>query len=308
MLCYTLLSIKQSAQRIGSQKSRLRYIPLSVALLSDSMPHHTASPASMSNSQILSDISELKLEFPPSEITTSALLFAQKHLSQGVFNHVARTAYWALILSRRLSSFTGSPRDIEAVVLTCVLHDMGLAFATSSELEGLSVDKRFEVDGANIAKDFIRSHVDKESWGEARLERLWTAIALHTTPSVARHAAPEIALTQMAIEADFAGPYWSPVPGGAKGQWITVDEYRAVTKLFPRVDFDRDGTKRLLCGLCNKKPETTYDNFLGGFGVRYGIDGEGGGKAEYTSQWEKHQFVEQLLSGLEALEALEKSL
>lgn len=197
---------------------------------------------------------------------------------------------------------------MELVVLICILHDMGFVFASSNELDGLTVENRFEIDGANIAKDFLHSHVDRGSWDEARIERLWMAIALHTTPSIARHAAPEIALAQMAIEADFAGPYWSPVPGSTAGQPITVDEYLVVTRLFPRVNFDRENTKRLMCGLCQTKPDTTYDNFVGLFGVNYGVDGEGHGKIEYARQWEENQVIEPLLRGLDALDALDKSL
>lgn len=261
----------------------------------------------MSQPAILPDILEFKVEFPPSKPVSSALAFAKQHLTQGIFNHVARSAYWAIILAAKVPPFAGSPLDMESLVLTCILHDMGLAFETSQELEGLTADKRFEVDGANIAKDFIRSHVDRESWDDAKIERLWMAIALHTTPSIARHAAPEIALAQMAVEADFAGPFWSPFPGRTTEAWITVDEYRAVTALFPRVEFDRDSVKKLMCGLCQRKPNTTYDNFVGLFGVKYGIDGEGGGRIEYARHWEENQVVEPLLGGLDALETVETS-
>lgn len=63
-----------------------------------------------------------------------------------------------------------------------------------------------------------------------------------------------------------------------------------------------------MCGLCQKKPATTYDNFVGVFGIKYGVDGEGHGKIEYTRRWEENQVIEPLLSGLDALDALDKSL
>ncbi|KAI7773183.1 hypothetical protein LA080_011628 [Diaporthe eres] len=262
----------------------------------------------MSQPQILSDIPELQLDFPPSRTATSALAFAQKHLPQGLFNHVARSAYWARILAAKLHFFDIASLDMEMVVLICILHDMGLVDATSKELDGLRVENRFQIDGVNIAKDFLRSHADGGSWDEARIERLWMAIDLHTTPSIARHAAPEIALAQTAIEADFAGLYWSPIPGSTTGQPITVDEYRSVTTLFPRVDDDCENTKRPMCGLCKTKPGTTYDNFVGLFGVKYGVDGEGHCRIEYARQWEENQVIEPLLSGLDALDSLDKSL
>ena len=261
----------------------------------------------MSQPAILRDIPEFRVEVPPSSSIASALAFAQQHLTQGVFNHVARTAYWALILAAKVPPFADSTLDKESLVLICILHDMGLSFETPQELEGLTTDKRFEIDGANIARDFIRSHVDRDLWDDAKIERLWFAIALHTTPSIGRHAAPEIALAGMAVEADFAGPFWSPSPGRATEAWITVDEYRAVTALFPRVDFNRNGVKKLMCGLCQRKPDTTYDNFVGLFGVKYGVDGEGGGRIEYARHWEENQAYLHLLGGLDALETLDSS-
>lgn len=258
----------------------------------------------MSEPATLRDIPEFKIEFPPSIPIASALAFAKKHLAEGVLNHVARTAYWAVILAKKVPPFADSPVDMECLVLICILHDMGLATSSLEELKGLSTNKRFEVDGANIARDFIRSLADLQSWDDAKIERVWMAIALHTTASIARHAAPEIALSQMAIEADFAGPFWSPSPGGEKGAWITEDEYRAVIALYPRLDFNNEGVKKVMCGLCHSKPGTTYDNFLGMFGVKYGTDGEGGGRAEYTRQWQESQMIESLLGGLDALEKL----
>lgn len=260
----------------------------------------------MSQTEILPNILEFKVEFPPSKTVSAALVFAKEHLTEGVFNHVARSAYWAVILAAKVPPFAGSSVDMESLVLICILHDMGLAPATSKKL-GLTTDKRFEVDGANIATNFLRSQVGRESWDDAKIERLWMAIALHTTPSIARHAASEIALAHMAIVADFAGPFWSPSPGNGRESWITVEEYRAVITLFPRLDFNREGVKKVMCGLCQNKPSTTYDNFVGMFGVKYGIDGEGGGRVEYTKQWEDNQMFQALLSGLEALQTVENS-
>lgn len=258
----------------------------------------------MSELATLPNIPRFKIQFPPSRSIPSALAFAKKHLAGGVLNHVARTAYWAVILAKKVPPFAASPVDAECLVLTCILHDMGLASSSLEELKGLTADKRFEVDGANIARDFVRCLAGMESWDDAKIERMWMAIALHTTASIARHAAPEIALSQMAIEADFAGPFWSPSSGGEKGAWITDDEYEAVMALFPRLDFNREGVKKVMCGLCHSKPSTTYSNFLGMFGVKYGTDGVGGGRAEYTRQWQENQPIEFLLDGLDALETL----
>lgn len=301
----------------------------------------------MSAERALRSIPEIGLEFPSDTLVSAAFAYAEKYCSEGVNNHVARCAYWAIILSKKLPkhSLTTSkahnsrPVDIEEVVLTCLLHDLGMATwmlessdpqdASSNPLPGLlSLDKRFEVDCANIARDFVQKETqgNKEertalasNWDDARLDRLWTAIALHASPSFARHVpAPEIALVHQAIEADFFGPYWSPTctqpppsPGQAPPEFkpvITVEEYRTVTKLFPRLDFDRDGVVKTLCTLCRRKPDTTYDNLVGLVGKEYLTDDaseQGIGKTEFRAQWKMRQSPAFLLTTLDKLAAID---
>lgn len=288
----------------------------------------------MATEQVLRSIPEIGVDFPSGHLMEAAFTYAQKHCPEEVNNHVARTAYWALILTKKLPEFSTSraaaarPVNIEDVVLICLLHDLGLATwifessdgqdASSNPFPGLlSLDKRFEVDCANIARAFVETETHKTEWDDARLDHLWTAIALHASPSFARHApAPEIALAHLAIEADFFGPYWSPTctqppppPSGGEEKpqheeepIITVEEYRAVTALFPRGDFARDGVQRKLCALCRRKPDTTYDNFVGLFGKEFGCDRQGAGKEEFTRQWEMRQSPMFLLQALDRLD------
>lgn len=245
-------------------------------------------------------LSKLGLTLPDPPLVHEALKFTKEHCDESIFNHVVRCAYWALIIAKRVPQFSSQPADLETVVIICILHDMGLS--KSDVLAGLSTDKRFEVDGANIARSFVVSHAGSDSqWDAARIDQLWTAIALHTTPSIALHAAPEVALANMAITADFAGVNWSH---GGRAGLISLEEYLAVTNAFPRGSFNRQGLKEIMCGLCQRKPETTYDNFVGLFGRKYGYDGNGKGREEYTNLWEENQVAEILLQGLDAVDAL----
>jgi hypothetical protein len=122
-----------------------------------------------------------------------------------------------------------------------------------------SPDKRFEVDGANAAREFLRR--EARHWDDRRRQLVWDSIALHSTMSIARHKEPEVALCNMRIFADFTDPQF---PGGL----IVKDEYNAVIKELPLCDF-KEGVKKLMCGLCIHKPETTYDNFVKDFGDRF---------------------------------------
>lgn len=256
----------------------------------------------------LPDVPSIGLQAPDFPIAAKAYHFAREHCDAAVYNHAARAAYWALILSKKLPEFRTIHVDLEVVVVSCILHDMG--WARSQEL--LSSDKRFEVDSANIARDFLhKAFADYDpgtsesgEWSKARAQRMWDAVALHSTPSIARFAAPEVALTHLGVIADFTGPNLTG-PGGE--QLISLAEYRAVMEAFPRAGFDREGLKRITCWLCRTKPETTFDNWVGGFGLRYGTDGAGAGKEAFTRAWEEAQAVAALLPSLDNLESLDKA-
>jgi hypothetical protein len=61
--------------------------------------------------------------------------------------------------------------------------------------------ERFEVHGANAARDFLRSR------GIAKhdIDTVWTAIALHTTPGIPQHMHPVVALVTAGVEMDVRG-------------------------------------------------------------------------------------------------------
>ncbi|KAF4968539.1 hypothetical protein FSARC_4106 [Fusarium sarcochroum] len=247
----------------------------------------------------LPDLLELGISLSQSKVILQASQYAKEHCDPMVYNHTLRTACWGLIIAQKVPHFSNVDREL--VVVASILHDLG--WAKTKEL--LSNDKRFEVDGANAAKDFLSKNDTREGqkWDEARLQRTWDAIALHTTPSIAVHAAPEVAVTHLAVVAEFMGPALALGPDQPK--LITLDEYKAVTKVFPRTGFTFEGLKGLMCGLCRDKPETTYDNFVGRFGLNYGLDGNGKDKEKFAEALEASQFVHLAKFGLDQLEALD---
>ncbi|TQV95438.1 metal dependent phosphohydrolase [Cordyceps javanica] len=254
----------------------------------------------------LPNLSGFGVEFPPSKIVNAALAFAKEHCNALTYNHAVRSAYWAAIIAKKDPSFSGNELDTELVVLSCILHDMG--WAQTKNL--LSLDKRFEVDGANIARDFIHKFNAEEDpeaskWDKNRIQKCWDVIALHTTFSIARYAAPEVAVAACGILADFQGPYFPNGPGG--DNLITLDEYHAVMELFPRAGFTTDGFTHLMCGICRDKSATTFDNFVGEFGAQYGLDGAGAGREKFSRERDEANVVKLLLGGLNALEKLDAS-
>ena len=147
-------------------------------------------------------------------------------------------------------------RDVEAHSISAILHDLG--WAETGEL--VTEDKRFEVDGANAARAFLKE--EASDWDQHRLQLVWDAIALHSTPSIAWHKEPEVAATNYGINADFVGP------DKAKGGYLTWDQWKLVTNDFPRLGMHQ-GVREILCRLCRTKPETTYDNMVSHFGEKY---------------------------------------
>lgn len=243
-------------------------------------------------------------EFPVSKITIpwnplvkKAYEYTQEHTSLPTLNHCLRSTVFALIIVRKFPPLVaaGPELDLEAVVLSVLMHDLG--WATTKSL--LSTDKRFEVDGANLARSLIQSSVS-EAWDKHRLQLVWDTIALHATPSIAHHKEPEVFLGQLGIMGDFFGPH-IPIPGGL----ITVDEYKEVVRAFPRAGFKEDMIS-VMCGLCRDKKETTFDNYVCDFGLNEGYDGKGTGKEEYRAAFEKSKVRDMMFAGLAACEQYEK--
>ncbi|RYC61090.1 hypothetical protein CHU98_g5118 [Xylaria longipes] len=160
------------------------------------------------------------ISFPHSPITIAAFEYTKQHTTEAVYNHCVRSAYWALLLVKKLAPLAAKKPDLETVVLSCVLHDMGWSFTK----ELLSTYKRFEVDGADIARDFVQGYEGegKERWDEERVQRVWDVIAFHATMSIAPFGSAEVAAAHLGIGADFLGPRFPTNPWGdpsMKGRW-----------------------------------------------------------------------------------------
>lgn len=108
-----------------------------------------------------------------------------------LFNHSRRVFLWGALTGDR----RGLNYDPELLYLGAMFHDMGLTERYSSP------DLRFEVDGANAAREFMKSY----GIAERDIEDVWTAIALHTTPGIPEHMRPTIALVTAGVEMDVLG-------------------------------------------------------------------------------------------------------
>jgi hypothetical protein len=175
---------------------------------------------------------------PDSQLAREVAQLIRDTESDLLFNHSTRVYLWGALLGKRKNVAF----DPELLYVAAMFHDIGLTSAyRDSEL-------RFEVDGANAARDFLRSHhVD-----EADVAKVWTAVALHTTPGIPEHMHGEIALVQAGAGMDVAGRGFDE---------FSEAQRAAVVAGFPRgVDFAEKMIDAFFDGM-KHRPGTTFGTF-----------------------------------------------
>jgi HD domain len=154
-----------------------------------------------------------------------------------LFHHSSRVYYFGALAGKH----RGLRFDPELLYAGAMFHDMGLTHQHSSAHE------RFEVDGANAARDFLRGH----GIAQRDLDTVWTAIALHTTPGVPQHMHPVVALVTAGVEMDVLGLTYPE---------YSAEEREAVVRAHPReAKFKEEIIQTFYDGI-KHKPETTFGN------------------------------------------------
>lgn len=174
---------------------------------------------------------------PDSQLAKEATDLVRDTETDLLYHHSRRVFFFGALTGRK----KGLKFDPELLYLGAMFHDMGLTPAYSS------TDKRFEVDGANSAADFMRRHgVPTDA-----IELVWTSIALHTTPGVPEFMRPEIALVTAGVEMDVLGLGFPNVNDGDRN---------AVVEAHPRgIQFKQDIIEAFYQGI-RHKPDTTFGN------------------------------------------------
>src|SRR6202012_5358658 len=131
--------------------------------------------------------------------------------------------------------------DAELLYVGAMFHDLGLVPAYASATE------RFEVDGANAARDFLAS------WKvpEAAIEQVWDAIALHTTPGIPKHKKPVVALVTAGVAKEGLGLEYDA---------FTAEQREEVCACHPRGHGFKNGIIDAFARGTLQKPETTFGN------------------------------------------------
>ncbi|MEU5429594.1 HD domain-containing protein [Streptomyces olivoreticuli] len=173
---------------------------------------------------------------PDSKLAREATELVRDSTSELIYDHSRRVYFFG--------SLQGRNRDLgfdpELLYIAAMFHDLGL----NETFHGSG--RRFEVDSADEARRFLQTHrVPEDS-----IRRVWTAIALHTTPGIPEFMEPEVALVTAGVEYDVLGIGYHDLDEADRA---------AVVALHPRPGFKRRILEAFADGV-RPKPETTFGN------------------------------------------------
>src|ERR1700704_124377 len=192
-------------------------------------------PVTTRNTTEATSISEVAI--PDSKLAREATELVRDIESPLLFNHSTRVYYFASLAGKR----RGLQFDAELLYIAAMFHDMGLTPMFSSASD------RFEVDGANASGAFLRRH----DISQQEIDKVWTAIALHTTPGIPQYMHPVVALLTIGVEMDVLGIAYS--------EFSDADR-EAIVAAYPRTErFKEDIIQTFYDGI-KHRPETTFGN------------------------------------------------
>jgi HD domain len=171
---------------------------------------------------------------PDTLLAKEATEILREHGTDLLFNHSIRVFLFASEQGRQAKLRF----DPELLYVSAAFHDLGLLKKFSSQTE------RFEVDGANAARQFLIAH----NIPEEQAQTAWEAIALHTTPGVTQYMQPEVALLYSGVGLDVLGEGYSSFP---------KEVLEAIVAKYPRENFEEGIVKAFFGGFAHK-PGSTF--------------------------------------------------
>lgn len=151
---------------------------------------------------------------PDTALVREATELIRSAENDALFHHSRRVFLFGALHGRRL----GLEADRELLYVGAMFHDLGLTAHYGSSTQ------RFEMDGADAARDFLPGHGVEQTVAD----KIWLGIALHTTPEVPARLDPETALLAVGVKTDVAG---------VGREAISLEALDAVTAAHPRPDF-----------------------------------------------------------------------
>jgi hypothetical protein len=114
------------------------------------------------------------LVLPTGPLVDASLALVRSTESRPIADHSLRTFLFARLLAEHEGCLNDAAYDEELLFAATVMHDLGLG-------ERAQGQARFEVEGADLAAALLREH----GVAEADVDRVWEAIALHSSIGLA---------------------------------------------------------------------------------------------------------------------------
>jgi hypothetical protein len=173
---------------------------------------------------------------PDTKLAREATELVRGATTDLIYHHSRRVYWWGSLQGRN----RGLSFDPELLYIGAMFHDLGL----NEQFRGSG--RRFEVDSADEARRYLQGHgVPEDS-----IRRVWTAIALHTTPGIPQYMEPEVALVTAGVEYDVLGIGYHDISDADRA---------AITALHPRPEFKQRILRAFTDGIA-PRPETTFGN------------------------------------------------
>lgn len=152
-----------------------------------------------------------------------------------LFRHALRSFVFGALTGHREALLF----DAELLYVAALFHNVGLQACYGRS------PRRFEIDSANEARDFLRGN----NIGEPAVAEVWTAIALHMTPGIPESMSPLISLVSAGAQMDLRG---------ARYDEFTPHQRSEVVSAFPRERaFEHEVLEAYARGM-ERRPETAF--------------------------------------------------
>ena len=175
------------------------------------------------------------VKIPDSKMARDLTQLIRDTESELLFNHSTRVYLFGALTGQR----KGLKFNPELLYVGAMFHDIGLTERYRQS------QNRFEVDGANAARDFLRSY----GIPDTDVELIWDAIALHTTPGIPEHKKAEVALVTSGVEMDVLGLAY---------EQFSDSEREAVVTAYPRGGDFKNAIIRAFYEGMKHRPDSTF--------------------------------------------------
>jgi hypothetical protein len=175
------------------------------------------------------------VEIPDGPMVQAATDLIRSTESELMFHHALRAfLFGALTGLRENLAF-----DAQLLYVGAMFHNTGLNAKYQRS------PYRFEVDGANAARDFLRQH----GIAEQEIEEVWVGIALHTTPGIPGHLSALVALISAGVQMDVRGERYDE---------FTAQQRDEIVQAYPRESSFKKKLIEAYARGMEHRPETTF--------------------------------------------------